>query len=403
MGKEGERRFGHRGWIIRIKPSGLGLGLLLLCGWVMGGLYATPSGWLYPGSLDATFREGPFILQGAWFLFLLLCTSFGIFLLGGLTFPGALASFSSVQNLEEGKECHRKTRHLRFPKLAALVLRRDCFLEHPNGETLVVISYDFKTKAVFTAQRRCVLEGAWLYSTWQDPLKLWEGNLCHPISGKLRVTPQSVTHLPECLSRVLLGTGEEMVEEGNTEGDLLEMREYRLGDPARLILWKLFARTGKYYVRMPEIVGGERFGVFFCSGRQDQASAALAFQFMQNRSGLNSNWLFDCPGNGESPPVEGGSMEAQTYLLRSGNLARLPGEDERAVLKRFLLQMARERIGNLVLFLPADAESLAAWEKLVTESSIPVVGILGYRPACPPHRTDPKPAYFAYQQIEVPS
>src|SRR4029077_19754465 len=37
--------------------------------------------------------------------------------------------------------------------------------------------------------------------------------------------------------------------DGKPEGDLIEMRRYVPGDPLKLVLWKLYARSGQLLVR----------------------------------------------------------------------------------------------------------------------------------------------------------
>ncbi len=72
--------------------------------------------------------------------------------------------------------------------------------------------------------------------------------------------------------------------EGDPKGELIEMRRYQAGDPLRLVLWKVFARSRKLVVRAPEpaIVEENDMFVYFICGERDENSASMA------RSILNS-------------------------------------------------------------------------------------------------------------------
>ncbi len=70
--------------------------------------------------------------------------------------------------------------------------------------------------------------------------------------------------------------------EGDPRGELVEMRRYQAGDPLRLVLWKVFARSRKLVVRAPEpaIVEEKDMFVYFVSGQNDEASASMARSFL---------------------------------------------------------------------------------------------------------------------------
>ena len=70
--------------------------------------------------------------------------------------------------------------------------------------------------------------------------------------------------------------------EGDPKGELIEMRRYQAGDPLRLVLWKVFARSRKLVVRAPEpaIVEHNDMFVYFVSGKDDEASASVARAFL---------------------------------------------------------------------------------------------------------------------------
>ena len=70
--------------------------------------------------------------------------------------------------------------------------------------------------------------------------------------------------------------------DGSPKGDLVEMRRYQAGDPLRLVLWRVFARSRKLVVRMPEptITEQNDMFVYFVSGAQDEESASVARSFL---------------------------------------------------------------------------------------------------------------------------
>ncbi len=72
--------------------------------------------------------------------------------------------------------------------------------------------------------------------------------------------------------------------EGDPRGELIEMRRYQAGDPLRLVLWKVFARSRKLVVRAPEpaIVEENDMFVYFVSGQEDENSASMARSFLSS-------------------------------------------------------------------------------------------------------------------------
>ena len=80
---------------------------------------------------------------------------------------------------------------------------------------------------------------------------------------------------------------------GMDSGDRVELRRYERGDPARLIHWKVLARTREMMVRMPEraLTPAQRTAAFFVAGDDDDASAALA-RLALERGLLGPEWAF---------------------------------------------------------------------------------------------------------------
>ena len=62
---------------------------------------------------------------------------------------------------------------------------------------------------------------------------------------------------------------------GTLEGDRVDMRQYSPGDSPRMILWKVYARSRKLLVRVPEraLTARPRFCAYFVAGPDDEPGA----------------------------------------------------------------------------------------------------------------------------------
>jgi uncharacterized protein (DUF58 family) len=98
-----------------------------------------------------------------------------------------------------------------------------------------------------------------------------------PHAGALRTLPTMVS----------LSAGEERPHPlGLEDGDRVELRRYVPGDPARFIHWKVFGRTRRLMVRMPEraLTVARRTAAYVVAGRGDEASAAAALVAVARRA-----------------------------------------------------------------------------------------------------------------------
>ncbi|HPS79421.1 MAG TPA: DUF58 domain-containing protein, partial [Thermoanaerobaculaceae bacterium] len=95
-----------------------------------------------------------------------------------------------------------------------------------------------------------------------------------------------------------LAGGEELSEpRGAPLGDRVDMRQYTHGDSPRLILWKVYARTRKLLVRIPEraVTARPRACAYLVAGDGDEATAGLA-RVLAERGVLGDNWWFGADG-----------------------------------------------------------------------------------------------------------
>jgi uncharacterized protein (DUF58 family) len=133
---------------------------------------------------------------------------------------------------------------------------------------------------------------------------------------------------------------------GVDEGDRMELRRYAPGDPARFIHWKIFGRTRKLVVRMPEraLERAERTVAYLVTGAHDEASAAAA-RVAIDGGALGDDWSFCTDGAGSTGRV----LEARAAIVRSAAHRATGG----AGLERFVREEERRGPVSLVVFAPA--------------------------------------------------
>jgi hypothetical protein len=141
---------------------------------------------------------------------------------------------------------------------------------------------------------------------------------------------------------------------GVSEGDRLELKRYAPGDPARFIHWKVYARTQKLVVRMPEraLSRAYRVASFLAAGQGDGASAAVARVALEQQA-FGSDFRFGADGS----PAPTDRVDTALVALRRSAAARARGG---ADLNAFVEQVEKEGPAALVLFVPPHAPSVEA-------------------------------------------
>ena len=146
------------------------------------------------------------------------------------------------------------------------------------------------------------------------------------------------------------------------KGDRVEMRQYAPGDPLRMVLWKVYARSGKMMVRTPErsVAERKRGCAYLVTGPKDDATAAAARVAIE-RGLLGDDWCFAADG------VEREANEdrdaAFEIIARSGEAKPA---DRAARLASFLTRREGEGYQFCLLFIPPDE---SAWEAVAAQSA----------------------------------
>jgi len=134
--------------------------------------------------------------------------------------------------------------------------------------------------------------------------------------------------------------------DGEPRGDRVEMRPYVPGDPIRMILWKVYARSGKLMVRVPERAVAPRPGAcaYFIAGPGDEAAAGVARTFIERRL-PGESWCFGADG---SPGATSDPQNAITRLARSGSAPVSAGS-----IASFLLAAEKQGYAHCLIFVPS--------------------------------------------------
>ncbi len=114
-------------------------------------------------------------------------------------------------------------------------------------------------------------------------------------AARVRVAPWSGEDPQPPLLQALAQGAELSDPRGPPQGDRVDMRAYAPGDPIRLVLWKIFARTDELMVRTAEsaVDPDLRWAMYLVNHEDDEASAAIAYLLLE-RGLLGPDWWFGC-------------------------------------------------------------------------------------------------------------
>ena len=194
----------------------------------------------------------------------------------------------------------------------------------------------------------------------EDPFGLSRIKLRQLAEGSLEVLPHvgALGRVPVLSSLV---SGDALPHPmGLEDGDRLELKRYAAGDPARLIHWKVFGRTRRLMVRMPEraLTPARRMAAVQSAGPGDDATAAVARVALENHL-LGADFRF-----GTDLEVGGTSEAGQgvQYVMGSSAARDLQAQG----LTPFLEQVERSGPASVLVFAPSVA---GAWLDAVAAAS----------------------------------
>ena len=203
-----------------------------------------------------------------------------------------------------------------------------------------------------TLRQRGIFESVTRRLVIQDAFGLARVVLRHRQLGPIQVLPHlgGIRRLPVLTS---LTGGEEFPHPmGLEDGDRVELRRYVPGDSARFIHWKVFGRTRKLMVRVPEraLSRARRTVAYLVAGAHDEAAAAAARAAIEEEA-LGSEWQFAADG---SPEATSDRSEALHKVMSSSRHAVESGSG----MKRFLAEVDPRGPAALVVFAPP---TMGAW------------------------------------------
>jgi hypothetical protein len=180
----------------------------------------------------------------------------------------------------------------------------------------------------------------------QDAFGLCRIAFRHRQAGPIEVLPHlgGIRRLPVLTS--LTGGEEHPHPMGLEDGDRVELRRYVPGDSARFIHWKVFGRTRKLMVRVPEraLSRARRTVAYLVAGPHDEAAAAAARAAIEEEA-LGSDWQFGADGSPEATAI----VEAALHkVMASSSFHGVSGSG----LKRFLAEVDPRGPAALVVFAP---------------------------------------------------
>lgn len=163
-----------------------------------------------------------------------------------------------------------------------------------------------------------------------------------PAVGNLRNVP---------VVRALAGGDDFYDPLGSPQGDRADMRAYGPGDPVRLILWKVYAKSRDLMVRTPERARSptKKTVAYVVSGPGDEPAAGAARAAVVNGA-LGQSWRLGADGVDTDATT---SDAAEELFARSGNAPLAQGGEGLATfLARAASETGRGAAARAVVFVP---------------------------------------------------
>lgn len=169
---------------------------------------------------------------------------------------------------------------------------------------------------------------------------------------KLRIDP-AMPAINEVQNMISLISGDDISHPfGEPQGDPMDIRRYASGDPQRMILWKIYARTRKLFVRVPENAFStrRRTGLYLVSGRGDEKSASLARAIISGGL-IGDDWIFGADG---SPDFARDKRQALEIIAKSGGSQSFDPVN----FKNFKMFCFQNECRSAMVLLPADSSEI---------------------------------------------
>jgi hypothetical protein len=238
------------------------------------------------------------------------------------------------------------------------LVKVDLAWERPEGVTVQGIAGRGGLHEEATASERTLRDEIVRRITVTDILGLSRITFRRRVAQPLQVLPGCGQVKPLQLLQQNIPGDQIAHPEGQPAGEYIEMRRYTPGDPLKLVLWKVYARTRRMLVRTPEraVAPCEKTLAYLVAGAGDEPAAGIARAVLENGS-LGTDFLFGADG-GEVPTRN--LHEALEQVVRSANARQQGGMG----LGQFLSQGESQGIRACILFVPGQP---GAWLSRIAE------------------------------------
>jgi hypothetical protein len=291
---------------------------------------------------------------------LLLCTLSGAFFLffasRRAVTPGAL---DLATNLPQSTGYR-----VRFPRWVPCAIVRWSWENTGRVDALVFVEREkgWLSETV-TSARRCISDRVTRCFYVRDIFGLTEISWRRTETIDLKVLPDRglLTRTPPPFG---VSDGDDIPEPWAAHcGDRVDMRPYVPGDSLRMVLWKIYARSGRMMVRIPErsVVESRRGCGYLVTGAGDDAAAAAA-RVAVERGLLGEDWRFGADGVDYCTAEKD---EALKMIAISGG-AYCEGRANEQALGSFLAKMRDDGYQSCILFVPPDHE---AWNYVAAQTA----------------------------------
>lgn len=191
---------------------------------------------------------------------------------------------------------------------------------------------------------------------------------------RIRVLPYT-GNLDRAPLRAALAAGDALSHPGGDPiGDRVDMRRYVPGDPLRLAMWKIYARTRQLMVRTPERALSPAMKVvgYLVSAVGDEGAAAAA-RICLERGLLGDDWAFSADG---ADRAAYDTDQAVDQVMHSRTV-RQSAQGGGAGLASFVEGTLGAESGRLILFLPARHGSwLETVERVIRQRAPHVTAVV---------------------------